>query len=368
VSSTSVLAREAFGISPAEAGARLAAAQATLPQQSPSGAELAPTRPVIGAAVADGLLGAEHVRIALGTLRRLPDQLPSEVWAEAEQTLVDNAVITDPQFFRKVARYLEGVLHPDGAPPDEAARSKLEFSVGTRCVTTGLTSIHGWLDDLGIATLRAVIDPLAAPKRNADGLTDTRSAATRRAHALVEALTFVAAHGDGVLPDSRGERPHVTVTLDWDVLQEQASAATVDGHLLAVGDARRLLCDAQILPAVLRGRSDVLDVGRASRTIPIAIRRAITLRDKGCVWPGCDRPPSWCDGHHVKWWQRDLGDTSYDNSVLLCAYHHSEIHRSEWDVRFASDGVPELVPPKWLDPKRQARRNRLHHINPIRRS
>ena len=119
VSSTAALVREAFGISPAEAGARLAAAKATLPQQSTSGADIPPQRPVLGAAIAAGRVEAEHVRIALGTLRRLPDNLPPEVYAEAEQTLVDNAVISDPQFFRRIARYLEGVLHPDGALPDD---------------------------------------------------------------------------------------------------------------------------------------------------------------------------------------------------------------------------------------------------------
>ena len=367
VSSTAVLVREAFGISPAEAGSRLAAANATLPRQSTSGADLPTQRPVLGAAIAAGRVDAEHVRIALGTLRRLPDDLPPEVSAEAEQALVDNAVISDPQYFRRIARHLEGVLNPDGAPPDDDVRSKVEFSVGSRSATTGLTSINGWLDDLGVATIKAVIDPLAAPKPEVDGLKDRRPAATRRAHALIEALDHLLSHGDEILPDTRGERPHLTVTIDWDVVREQAQAATIDGHLLSAGDARRLLCDAQIIPAVLGGRSEVLDVGRSSRTVPTAIRRAISLRDNGCIFPGCDRPPSWCDGHHVEWWQRDLGNTSYDNCVLLCAFHHTEIHRSEWEIRFAPDGIPELVPPKWLDSKRSPRRNTLHHINPTMR-
>ena len=215
--------------------------------------------------------------------------------------------------------------NPDGASPDDDVRSKVEFSIGSRSATTGLTSINGWLDDLGVATITAVIDPLAAPKPEVDGVKDRRPAATRRAHALIEALDHLLSHGDEILPDTRGERPHLTVTIDWDVVREQASAATIDGHLLSAGDARRLLCDAQVIPAVLRGRSEVLDVGRSSRTIPTAIRRAITLRDKGCVFPGCDRPPSWCDGHHVKWWPRDLGDTSYENGVLLCGSSQSRV-------------------------------------------
>ena len=369
VSSTQALVRDVFGVSPGEAGLRVAAARSMLPQGLTSGGEVPARRPQLRAVVDAGQVEGDHVRTVLDTLRRLPDDLQPEVAEVAEATLVDYAVAHGPAEFRRIARHLEAVLNPDGVlPNDPAARAKVEFSIGRRSIATGLTSINGWLDDLGVAQVRAVIDPLAAPRPEVGGIKDLRSAATRRAHALLEALGFVADHGDAVLPDAGGDRPHVTVQLDWDSIREQAARATVDGHLLSPGDARLLLCDAQVIPVVLRGRSEVLDVGRASRTFPTAIRRALTVRDRGCIWPGCDRPPSWCAGHHVRWWQRDLGTTSKDNGVLLCRYHHSEIHRSEWEIRFAADGIPELIPPKWLDPKQRPRRNTLHHINPIQRT
>ena len=150
---------------------------------------------------------------------------------------------------------------------------------------------------------------------------DSRSAATRRAHALVEMADFVLRHGDDVTPSTGGERPHVTVTLDWDLLKDAAGAATLDnGYPMSPGDLRRLLCDAKVLPAVLNGKSEVLDVGRAQRLFPAGIRKALNLRDKGCAFPSCDRPPGWCAAHHVKWVVRDLGETSYANGVLLCGY------------------------------------------------
>ena len=96
--------------------------------------------------------------------------------------------------------------------------------------------------------------------------------------------------------------------------------------------------------------------------MPAAIRRAITARDRGCAWPGCDRPPNWCDAHHVKFWGRDLGATSYHNGVLLCPYHHTEIHREQWTIRTHPDGTPEFIPPTRIDPHQQPRRNRLHHF------
>jgi len=88
--------------------------------------------------------------------------------------------------------------------------------------------------------------------------------------------------------------------------------------------------------------------------------RANTLRDRGCTFPGCDRPASWSDCHHVRHWA-DGGPTSDHNGVLLCPHHHREIHHGHWDIRFADDGIPEFLPPPWIDPNRTPRRNVMHH-------
>jgi len=150
--------------------------------------------------------------------------------------------------------------------------------------------------------------------------------------------------------------------LNWDVITGAITDAGYDtgGHL-SPAEARRLLCDASVIPAVLGINSEILDIGRKSRTFPAAIRRAIAARDRGCIWDGCDRPPDWCDGHHVQFWNRDFGPTSYHNGVLLCPYHHAEIHKEQWLIRMAPDGIPELIPPKWIDPRQEPRRNKLHH-------
>ncbi|MGC5322913.1 DUF222 domain-containing protein [Micromonospora arida] len=89
------------------------------------------------------------------------------------------------------------------------------------------------------------------------------------------------------------------------------------------------------------------------------LRRALVLRDRGCAFPGCDRPPRWCDAHHIHHWA-DGGRTSLTNAVLLCAHHHRHVHRGEWTVRLGGDGRPEFVPPAWLDPDRLPRRNHYH--------
>jgi hypothetical protein len=91
--------------------------------------------------------------------------------------------------------------------------------------------------------------------------------------------------------------------------------------------ARRLACDASVLRVVMDGRSEPLDVGRRTKVVPPAMRRAVIVRDRVCRFPGCDRPPTWCDAHHVVHWA-DGGPTAAANLLLLCRPHHRLVHRS----------------------------------------
>ncbi|HEX8627445.1 MAG TPA: HNH endonuclease, partial [Catenuloplanes sp.] len=132
------------------------------------------------------------------------------------------------------------------------------------------------------------------------------------------------------------------------------------GDLLTPTQVRRMACDAQILPAVLGGQGQVLDVGQTRRLFTGPLRRALVLRDRGCAFPGCDRPPRWCDGHHIDSWV-DGGPTSLSNAVLLCRHHHRVIHHTRWTVRLGHDGLPEFIPPQFIDPHQRPRRNTYHH-------
>ena len=120
---------------------------------------------------------------------------------------------------------------------------------------------------------------------------------------------------------------------------------------------------AVVLPAILGGASQVLDLGRQRRLFTGAVRRALNLRDGGCAFPGCDRPPSWCQGHHIISWL-DLGQTNLDNGVLLCGHHHRLIHQGEWQARLGTDRLPEFLPPDWLDAERKPRRNNRLRAGP----
>ena len=161
-----------------------------------------------------------------------------------------------------------------------------------------------------------------------------RTTGQRNADALVElARRATVPPGGGEGPDHRGGRPRVDllVTVGLDRLQTRPETGqpgpchTADRVALPAATVRRLACDGGVIPMVLGGDGEVLDVGRRSRTIPTAIRNALVVRDGGCTNPGCDVPVSWCDAHHVIHWA-DGGPTSLDNLVLLCSAHHHQVH------------------------------------------
>ncbi|MEO8851837.1 MAG: DUF222 domain-containing protein, partial [Allobranchiibius sp.] len=123
---------------------------------------------------------------------------------------------------------------------------------------------------------------------------------------------------------------------------------STDGDYLDPGTLRRLACDADLIPIVLGGGSEPLDVGRAKRLFTGGLRTAITHRDKHCTFPHCDRPPHWCDAHHVTpWWCG--GATTLTNAALLCARHHTIVHRDLLTAQVTTTSVtwnpqPGLMP------------------------
>jgi hypothetical protein len=119
------------------------------------------------------------------------------------------------------------------------------------------------------------------------------------------------------------------VTVSLDVLQGRSAepCELEDGTVISPETARRIACDAGVSRVITKGESEVLDLGRSTRVVPPALRRALALRDKGCTHPGCERPHHWCDAHHVVHWA-DGGETSLENLVLLCRRHHRVAHEA----------------------------------------
>lgn len=137
---------------------------------------------------------------------------------------------------------------------------------------------------------------------------DTRSPARRDADALIEAMTRLLDEGE--LPARGGKRPHLVLTMGLAELVTGLGAATLDtGGQLSAADARRLACDAGVVPMVLGSDSMPLDVGREQRLATAALRDALAQRDQGCAFPACGRPPRYCQAHHIVPWL-DGGDTA----------------------------------------------------------
>ncbi len=150
------------------------------------------------------------------------------------------------------------------------------------------------------------------------------------------------------------------VTLDYDTLIERLFSATLDyGQRLSAAQTRLTACDCKIIPVVMGGAGEPLDVGRAQRTVPLGIRRALVARDRGCRFPGCDRAPALCHAHHIQEWNRD-GHTAVQNCVLLCPTHHRWVHATGWDITIRGNLI-DFRPPAILDPDRRPLHNPLRH-------
>ncbi|MFJ5598699.1 DUF222 domain-containing protein [Micromonospora parva] len=317
--------------------------------------------PAVRDALASGAVSVEQARVIAETAATVTASAGSEVADKAVGVLVEWARQFDPTLLRKLGTRILDHVAPDladaaaaAALAAEAARATRDRHVTISEQAGGRLRLSGTLDAEAAALLRAVIDPLSAPA----GPDDTRCAGQRRHDALADVCRLALRTGE--LPESGGDPAQLVVTIDYDGLARQVGGGTLDvGLRLTPDTVRRLACDATVLPAVLGGAGQVLDVGRQRRLVTGPLRRALVLRDGGCAFPGCDRPPRWCAAHHIGHWA-DGGPTSLDNAVLLCGHHHRHIHQSEWTVRLGDDGHPEFLPPAWLDPEQLPRRNHYH--------
>jgi len=275
-----------------------------------------PELPETGRAVTDGEIGFHHAAV----IARCASEVGVAEVRRVETTLVDAARKLDPGRLRLVTRHLRHCVDPDGAldaTNDEHERRWLSISQ----TYGGMFVIDGQLDAEGGALVRAAIDALDRPAKDED-----RTARQRRADALVELATRQLQ--GGALPEVAGQRPHVTVTVPIETLRrgDDAGAAEMSwAGPVPRETARRVACDASVTRITVSASGEPMSAGRTARTVPPAMRRALVVRDRGCRFPGCDRPPEWTDAHHLRHWA-DGGETALDNLVLLCRRHHRAVH------------------------------------------
>jgi len=198
--------------------------------------------------------------------------------------------------------------------------------------------------DLDVATgeeLQAALDPLNLPVPLPDGSPDPRPPGRRRADAFGQIIrSYLSGSGR---PTSGGVLPHVTLIRPGRRGEESVDSLGFGGPVSAA-TADLIACDSTLTSVIVDHTGVPLDVGRSERLFTPAIRKALGVRDGGCAHPGCGRPVSWCDAHHIEPWSSG-GITSLDNGVLLCRYHHGLIHHGGWQVYLGPDRHPWFIPP-----------------------
>src|SRR3954451_1552488 len=268
---------------------------------------------VVTAAVTPARVGrAAHAGIDL----RLTDQI-----------LTDAARTLGPEDTAKAVRRWVAGIDPDGTLDDAAG---LQRTLRMAPSAGGRVYVSGHLDPVGAETVHTALEAVMNGHRPAG---DRRSHAERQGDALVE-LCRQALYADR-LPDVRGQRPHVRVTVDWMAL---CSARGVPGFAelpfagpIPAETARRIACDAGVSRILTGPNSLPTDVGREQRSPTAGVRRAVEERDRNCVFAGCTAPPAWCDFHHVDHWAQG-GETSCENGALVCETHRTAVHEGGFTI------------------------------------
>jgi hypothetical protein len=321
-------------------------------------------------ALAAGSLHAEQAAVIVAAVEAIPsraEDLPADadaprvLRARARDRLLVLAADHDAKALRVLGRRVLDLVAPAVGEEAEARALAREEAAAARKVhlrlrDDGQGSCHGRFTIPAAAgeALRKQLLALAAPQRPAAGADATPSApsapeshqagdtgadrrplSTRLGWALVEWVETCPADA---LPTSGGTSATVVVIMGLETLLGGLAAASLDtGARISAGEARRLACEAGIVPAVLGGRSQVLDLGRTRRFHTPAQRLALALRDRGCTAEGCDLPPSACHAHHDTPWSRG-GGTDVDGARLLCHRHHRVIHDDRYDTTRLPDG------------------------------
>jgi Domain of unknown function (DUF222)/HNH endonuclease len=299
-----------------------------------------------------GAASLRHVEVVAWVLGSdAAGRLDPQRWNAAEAQLASWIPDCTPHELHARGEQLLEALDADGPEPDEHPEPCVNELHLQRHRGGGGGKLVGRFDDAAMFdAIAALVDAHAAPRTAADD----RTADQRQAEALADACGWVLDHADTTaLPSSGGRRPQLNVLVGLADLEQRARAACLDfGGTLSPAALRMLACDAAVVPVVLGGAGQPLDVGRATRTIPEGLRRVVTARDRGCA--RCGRPPSWCEVHHLLPWE-DGGETKPANLVMLCRVCHRLVHHAGWEVRLVS-GLAEFVPPAWIDPQRRPRR------------
>ncbi len=340
-----------------------------------------------------GTVSAGHLDAIASATRSLDPALRAE-FADHEAELLGHASRESVDVFtrrcRKLARWIIGrSANNDACELDrQRAASKIERWIGQ---ADGMHHTRISLDPVRDAALATALQHALARRRQVDGnagtpwqqlqveafielisggvITESHESAADVAAdvdgALAQMLADAAAGADAadgaespVSADAVAEQmikriearvPEICIHVDFQTLQtgwhEHSMCETDDGAPIPVSTVRRLCCDAEILPLVMNGEGETLDVGRSKRTANRAQRRALRGMHRTCAYPGCTVPFSQTRAHHIDWWTRDNGPTDIDNLLPICERHHHLVHEGGWILTMTPDRVATWIRP-----------------------
>ncbi|PPL15755.1 HNH endonuclease signature motif containing protein, partial [Microterricola pindariensis] len=282
-----------------------------------SGAVIPPPFPTVAAALTACTIGTDAAAHIVRMLESVAPRADRAHMALAEESLVHAAETLPVATIVQLCRAWRDRLDEDGVRPrEDELRSRRALT--RRTTADGMTELHVVLDPESAGIVVTAVDGIVSAQLHANrenddpALADGRELPTLRLDALVD----IARHALGcekTMPALRSTTVVVRTTLEE--LTSGLGTAEIDGvgESLSASSARRLAASADVIPVVLGGPSEVLDLGRSRRSFTRAQRIALAERDGGCAWPGCPHPPGYTEAHHLKWWLRDDGPTDLCN-------------------------------------------------------
>lgn len=281
--------------------------------------------------LADSVRAVERGEIGYGHLvhmARTQREVGEERGIDEARLLAEAREVSVSRFWH-VCRQARHAADPHGFEAEHREQFE-QRAVRVNRRQDGTVTLSGILDPVGGALVKAALEPLA---RRA-GREDLRTRDQRMADALVDVV-------------GHNTKTHVSITATLGTLLEvpHSSAGDVNGSLVPASVVRRMTCgDASIRRVLFEPGSVVIDVGREKRVVTPVLRRALETRDEHCRFPGCWKPASWCEAHHLIHWSSG-GRTSLPNLVLLCSHHHALVHEGGWQLELRPGGRIEVLRP-----------------------
>ena len=271
-----------------------------------------------------------------------------------ETELVGKARTQSPdKFAGTVRKHQQQRSEDDGMSRLEHQRSQRFAKINTD-PTDGMTVLYGRFDPITGALIETALSQKMNELWREEDPRARCSPGQRMADALAQLVTREDTNEDGKPP--RG--PRLLLIADYDVIdRELRNGRLGDGTPIPIEKIRDLACQSDILPAIFRGVSQPLDLGRSRRAASPAQKIALVARDKNCV--GCGANANWCQSHHIIPWAVQ-GNTDLDDMVLLCSRCHHRVHDDRWQVRRKPSGKYHLKPPLPHDRPTTTRRHRTY--------